>query len=132
MRARDTFGEILTMPRFVILEHDYPTTHWDLMLESDSVLRTWRLTRPPQSGEAFDATVVFDHRLFYLDYQGPISGGRGNVVRWEWGTFKELEMNASRLAVHLTGERLAGVLVLERAEGDAWRGEFQARTTPNL
>ena len=28
------------MPRFVILEHDYPQRHWDLMLEGDGVLAT--------------------------------------------------------------------------------------------
>lgn len=120
------------MPRFVILEHDYPTTHWDLMLESDSVLRTWRLTRPPQSGEAFDATAICDHRLLYLDYEGPISGNRGRVVRWEWGTFGVLEESARRLVVHLVGKRLDGVFVLECAVGDTWCGEFQARATPNL
>ena len=35
------------MPRFVILEHDYPELHWDLMLETAGALRTWRLLRPP-------------------------------------------------------------------------------------
>ena len=119
------------MPRFVILEHDYPTTHWDLMLEADSVLRTWRLARPPQSGETIDATSVCDHRLHYLDYEGPISGDRGHVVRWEWGTFAEVEGSARRLVVHMAGKRLHGVLVLERAEGDAWRGEFQECATPH-
>lgn len=114
------------MSRFVLLEHDYPTTHWDLMLEAGSALRTWRLAQPPQSGRTIDAAAVFDHRLLYLDYEGPISGGRGHVVRWDWGTFAKLEESARRLAVLLAGQRLHGVFVLERVEGDTWRGEFQA------
>ena len=75
------------MPRFVILEHDHPFLHWDLMLEAGSVLRTWRLRPPPRRGEAIVATAVFEHRLLYLDYEGPISGGRGRVLRWEHGTY---------------------------------------------
>ena len=33
--------------RFVILTHDHPFLHWDLMLEADGVLRTWRLLQEP-------------------------------------------------------------------------------------
>ena len=119
------------MPRFVILEHDSPTTHWDLMLEAGSVLRTWRLAQPPRPGEAIDAVAVFDHRLPYLDYEGPISGDRGRVVRWERGTFTEQEGSERRLVVHVQGERLRGVLVLEHAEGDTWHCEFHPSATAN-
>ena len=31
-------GELV--PRFVILEHDYPELHWDFMLEAGAVLKT--------------------------------------------------------------------------------------------
>src|SRR5947199_376784 len=60
----------LTMPRFVILEHDHPARHWDLLLESEGVLRAWRLPAPPQGDALVQAN--FDHRLFYLDYEGPV------------------------------------------------------------
>ena len=75
------------MPRFVILEHDYPLRHWDLMLEFGPVLRTWRLAEPPLPGKVVAAEPTFDHRLMYLDYEGPVSGDRGNVKRWQSGTF---------------------------------------------
>jgi len=114
------------MPRFVILEHDHPLLHWDLMLESGLALRSWRLDAPPQPGKAIAATAVFDHRLHYLDYEGPISGGRGRVVRWERGTFTGQVQGEQSILVHLEGERLRGVLRLEQMEGDAWRGEFRA------
>ena len=64
------------MPRFVILEHDHPVLHWDLMLEAGDVLQTWRLANPPTPGCAIDATALPDHRLTYLDYEGPVSGNR--------------------------------------------------------
>lgn len=112
------------MPRFVILEHDHPLLHWDLMLESGTVLRTWRLAAPPCRGQAVAAVAVFDHRLLYLDYEGPVHGGRGRVVRWEHGTFTGQVGDKERIVVPLTGQRLRGVLRLEHAEGDAWRCEF--------
>ena len=112
------------MPRYVLLEHDHPTLHWDLMLEAGPVLRTWRLTALPRCREVIAATAVFDHRLLYLDYEGPISGGRGRVIRREQGTFTGQVQGEAPIVVHLQGERLRGVLRLEQIEGDSWRCEF--------
>ena len=113
------------MSRYVILEHDHPSLHWDFMLEVGDVLRTWRLTAVPQAGEAVSATAVFDHRPLYLDYEGPISGNRGRVVRWDCGTFIWLNMETERLALELNGARLRGVIVLERAAADTWILRFE-------
>jgi hypothetical protein len=114
------------MPRFVILEHNHPMLHWDLMLEAGPVLRTWRLAAPPRPGEAIAATAVFDHRLLYLDYEGPISGGRGRVVRWEHGTFTGPVPGEPPVIVHLHGERLHGVLRLEQIDGDSWSATMES------
>ena len=65
------------VPRFVILEHDHPTLHWDFLLEDGEVLRAWRLLAEPGPGAAVAAEPNFDHRRLYLDYEGPVSGGRG-------------------------------------------------------
>jgi hypothetical protein len=114
------------MPRFVILEHDHPHLHWDLMLEAGTALRTWRLAQPPRHGESIAAIALLDHRLLYLDYEGPISGDRGRVSRWEHGTFTAQVGDEKQLVVHLSGERLHGVLWMELGEGDAWSGEFRS------
>jgi hypothetical protein len=119
------------MPRFVILEHDHPFLHWDLMLECGLVLRTWRLETPPRAGPTIAATALPDHRLHYLDHEGPISGGRGRVVRWDRGTFTLPLQSDKSLLVHLQGERFRGLLRLEQIEGDAWRGEFQEDDDPS-
>lgn len=77
------------MPRFVILEHDHPELHWDLMLETGDVLRTWRLAEPPTAiGQSIRAIPIADHRTMYLDYEGPVSGNRGTVNRWDAGRFE--------------------------------------------
>jgi hypothetical protein len=112
------------MPRFVILEHDHPHQHWDLMLEAGEVLRTWRLSALPCPGPSFAVEPSFDHRRAYLEYEGPISGDRGCVIRRESGTFaSEVEENGL-LVLHLDGERLRGSLRLERGENGTWRGRF--------
>jgi hypothetical protein len=112
------------VPRFVILEHDHPVLHWDLMLERGPVLRTWRLAAPPGPGPGVVAAEALgDHRAAYLDYEGPVSGGRGSVVRWDRGSFAWEEEAEGRVAVRLDGGRARGQMVLVR-EGGEWRAEF--------
>lgn len=103
------------MPRFVVLEHDWPTRHWDLLLEAGPVLRAWRLLAEPGAAVAVPAEPNADHRLLYLDHEGPVPGGRGRVARWDAGTFDWLAEAAGRVAVVLRGGRLSGAF--EVAEG---------------
>jgi len=115
------------MPRFVILEHDHPALHWDFMLESGAVLKTWRLAEPPQPGRAVRAEPSFDHRPAYLDYEGPVSGGRGTVRRWDAGTFS-WEEGPAALAVQLQGRRLRGRACIMVDATGGWRLLVDDRT----
>jgi hypothetical protein len=108
------------MPRYVVLEHDHPFLHWDLMLETGDVLRTWRLADPPQPGQETAATALGNHRRFYLDHQGPVSQNRGCVVRWDAGSFTWMTDESSLVCVCLLGRRLQGRAVLTQIEGDKW------------
>jgi hypothetical protein len=100
------------MPRYVILEHDYPVRHWDFMLEAGDVLRTWRLTSEPKMGLVIPVEKSFDHRLIYLEYEGPISDGRGSVARWDSGSYQAIVEENQRLVVRLEGIRLKGEAIL--------------------
>jgi hypothetical protein len=111
------------VPRFVILEHDHPTLHWDLMLECGDALRTWRLAEPPDHAGPIAATPLADHRLAYLDYEGPVSGNRGTVKRWDAGTAEIIDEGAQDLEMRVDGQRVRGVCRLT-GEGDAWRFEL--------
>ncbi len=91
------------MCRYVILEHDHPHLHWDLMVEWGDRLKTWRLSAPPGERETISAEALQDHRLMYLDYEGPVSGGRGQVTRWDEGS------------------------VVARSDGDVWTFAVQGR-----
>jgi len=104
------------VPRFVVLSHDWPEPHFDLLLEAGPVLRAWRLLHEP--GEtAVPAEPNADHRLMYLDYEGPVSGGRGTVTRWDAGTFDTI-VEAATAVLELRGTRLTGLFVL----GAGWFG----------
>ena len=109
------------MPRFALLEHDWPALHLDLLLEAGAACWTWRLPSFPNRGESCSAERIADHRLAYLDYEGPVSGGRGSVRRVDCGTFVLLEASPERVAVRLMDGAMAGRLVLE--EGRATRCE---------
>ena len=108
------------MPRFVILEHDHPERHWDLMLETGPTLRTWRLAQPPAPGAPIAALALPDHRLDYLSYEGPVSGNRGTVVRWDAGWYEQATADEPALTLALHGTRTAGRFRLAPAEGGAW------------
>ena len=83
------------MPTFVVLEHDHPELHWDFMLEHGGVLKTWRLPASwPAAGQKLPAVALADHRLQYLDYEGPVSGDRGRVVRRDRGSYELLNRRA--------------------------------------
>lgn len=74
--------------RFVILEHDHPFLHWDLLLEDSNALRSWRLLAPLKTDCWLAAEKLPDHRKIYLDYEGPVSGNRGHVHRVAAGHFE--------------------------------------------
>lgn len=100
------------MPRFVVLEHDWPTLHWDFLLEAGPVLRAWRLREEPGAGRIVPAEGNADHRRLYLDYEGPVAGNRGTVRRWDAGEFDWLNDEPDRVDVELRGTRLRGRAVL--------------------
>jgi hypothetical protein len=112
------------MPRFAILAHDYPAPHWDLFLEAGPVLRSWRLPSPLTADAPVPAESVADHRLLYLDYEGPVSGGRGAVGRIDGGTFVWEADEPDGLTVRLTGTRFSGGLNIRRDDA-GWVATFQ-------
>lgn len=113
------------MPRFVILQHDGPQgLHWDFMLETGPSLATWALPQAPGSAERIAARALPEHRLAYLDYEGPVSGGRGTVTRWDEGTYEVERQEEGLLVVVLSGKRLCGGVTLQRSGEDPQQWQF--------
>lgn len=109
------------MPRFVILEHDHPHLHWDLMLEDGDTLRTWRLSEAPTSLKRILCEELVPHRRFYLDYEGEVSGGRGFVRRWDWGEYVRIDWWPDGELLDYSGQQGRGVMTLDRIDAGQWR-----------
>ena len=121
------------MPRYVVLRHDPPNenagdVHWDFMIETGAALRTWALAVEPAAEKAIPAKALADHRLVYLDYEGPISGDRGTVSKWDAGSFETLAEGPTELQLRLSGGRLSGTVNISQnaAETHRWTFVFSA------
>lgn len=82
------------MTRYVLLRHELPdgSWHFDWLMDPGGAgqdpderrLIAFRTPQPPESVDAsrFVARRMPDHRLLYLEFEGPLSGtGRGAVQR---------------------------------------------------
>ncbi len=108
----------MTTARYVLLEHTWRGVHWDLMFEDAArgVLRTWRLATRPDDGLDVEARKLPDHRLVYLDYEGPVAGDRGFVRRVDAGAFAMVAESESEFRARLKGGQLAGLIALRRTD----------------
>lgn len=111
--ARD--GDMrMASTRYVILHHRTDSgEHWDLMLEHDGALLTWQLPSSELSTLPLPARRIADHRLAYLEYEGPLSGNRGSVARVDSGRVAIHELNATLCAFSLSGGRSERAFLLE-------------------
>lgn len=109
-------------PPFVLLHHVISdkehflsdTEHWDLCLDLGETLATWRISRDPRTTpdkktHNWPARRIVDHRRAYLEYEGPISGNRGEVQRVDQGTWTPIEQGPIIWVVRLDGTGLKGV-----------------------
>lgn len=112
------------MPRFAIVQHDHPYPHFDLFLEAGSVLRSWRLPLSFPSSEPFAVEPTANHRLVYLDYEGPISNDRGTVVKVDSGTFQWVRDDPQQLVILLSGAEYTGRLAIALVPHGRWTAQF--------
>jgi hypothetical protein len=115
--------------RFVVLRHEMPAeseraTHWDFMLQTPHGLRTWALAAEPATGDRIAADALADHREEYLTFEGPVSGGRGSVERWDAGSFRWQRDEETEIVLQLAGDRLRGRAYLARQPGSDQRWWF--------
>ncbi|MEQ8845826.1 MAG: hypothetical protein RIB58_13335 [Phycisphaerales bacterium] len=97
------------MPRpfpTVLLRHDLPdgSHHFDWLIDRDGQgpLLTFRLDADLRTGPpSFEAVLLPDHRRRYLDYEGPVSGGRGSVQRLWRGQGVLVVEEADRVVVRV-------------------------------
>jgi hypothetical protein len=124
------------VPRFVILEHRgteryKPGVHWDLLLEWGEILKAWELPSHPLECEYQLVTSLPDHRLFYLEYAGPVADDRGTVRPIFGGQYEIVRHTTELLSLRfVTSEAASGAIVLrpEPENEEQWR--FELRLEP--
>ena len=100
------------------------------MFERGGALRTWSVEREPWSAGTVEASELPDHRLDYLDYEGPVSGDRGTVRQFDRGEYATEEEGGDRWVVALQGAQLRGRMTLVRGgQRHSWRVSFVAAPT---
>ncbi|MBS3821615.1 MAG: hypothetical protein GVY16_03015 [Planctomycetes bacterium] len=111
--------------RFVILAHSgHGPLHYDLMLQQGDALATWQFEADPTTVDSsgLPGRRIAGHRTAYLDYEGPVSGGRGEVRRTEAGTWEPTETAEDCWRFALTGRRIDGRYELrrDREQANTW------------
>jgi hypothetical protein len=82
------------------------------------MLRGWALPEPPRPSVRCVAEMLADHRVEYLDYEGPVSGGRGEVSQWDSGRCDLLVSDEDRIVLQVAGMKLQGRVELQRCPTD--------------
>jgi bifunctional non-homologous end joining protein LigD len=116
--------------QFVVQEHRRgDEVHWDLMLEGQGTLATYRVPLPAEKITADPVIVekIVDHDLKFLTYEGPVNKGLGTVRIVDSGEFEMIEKTEKTLRLHIEGKILCGEFAFERIEGDRWQfSKFRA------
>lgn len=114
------------MLRYSILTHTHPHWHWDLLIDPDGegLLRTWRLAKTPDDPAQQGAEELPRHRRIYLEYEGPVSGNRGEVAQWDQGEYHLLEQAKGILRIHCQGRQISGEIELRQASETDWTYQY--------
>ena len=113
---------------FVVQKHGARTTHYDLRLEMDGVLKSWAVPKGPSSDMADKRLAVQteDHPIEYADFEGVIPSGNygaGGMIVWDRGEWVPLEdwregLVKGKLLFELRGHKLHGKWTLVKIKKD--------------
>lgn len=116
--------------QFVIQRHTAADgMHWDLMLEAQQVLWTWRIPVPPEQmgQQPVLAERIADHSPRFLTYEGPVQKNTGQVQIADSGTMFMQRAGEDHLVLKLHGKILSGLYELIHQERNEW---ILRRTAP--
>jgi bifunctional non-homologous end joining protein LigD len=113
---------------FVVQKHGARTTHYDLRLEMDGVLKSWAVPKGPSYDMADKRLAVQteDHPIEYADFEGVIPSGNygaGGMIVWDRGEWVPLEdwregLVKGKLLFELRGHKLHGKWTLVKIKKD--------------
>jgi hypothetical protein len=123
MRKMSQKQPVNQVNRFVIQKHTSgKDTHWDLMLQVENTLKTYRLDKSPHQilHASANATEILDHQIKFLTYEGPVNQGKGNVCIVENGTYEIIHKGPECISLNLNGKTLIGRYNLKHIEDNNW------------
>ncbi len=122
---------MLSVPTALLL-HTTPTgRHYDWLVGTpdyglDPTTRVWtaRVEHPSGSWHelgSFKLSVIDPHRPMYLDYQGPITDGRGHVKQVDRGTAVIHQWRTGMALWDIRMKHFQGRVRVEIITGKTWR-----------
>ncbi len=123
--------------RATLLQHETRSgRHFDLLIEDPTLgpprlapLWAARVSLPPAAWVAAGVLRLVPlppHRRIYLDYQGPLTGGRGRVSRVASGHAVPRLWTAGRIEMSLRLGAFSGRLDLQRRSNRLWIADVWA------
>ena len=109
---------------FVIQEHRQPEeVHWDLMIQREDVLWTWRMACPPEAiaDPPLPLERIADHPVRFLTYEGPVQQNTASVRIADRGTVEILDPTEAALKIVFQGQVLKGPFLLSQQSGGRYR-----------
>ncbi len=127
---------MMRLPTVVLRHETHDGGHYDWLvgdpaLVGDASARLWtvRTDVPPTAWRAagtWPLVRIGHHRRAYLNLQGPISGGRGEVRRIDRGWVVPRLWCIDRIVLTLAMSSTAGEVELCRIAGHRWRARWRA------
>ena len=115
--------KVSSKQQFVIQEHKTTAgVHWDVMLENEGILWTWRVKIHPSQirDKPVTAERIFDHPLRFLTYEGPVQNGTASVTIVDKGLLCFQQSNKQAIAFELKGKILTGPFTLQLTNTPLW------------
>jgi hypothetical protein len=109
--------------QFVIQKHCTPDgEHWDLMLQIENALWTWRLCQLPEpiGNTPIAAEKIADHPLRFLTYEGPVQNHTASVKIVDHGKFKITKQADMKIDFEADGKTLLGQFQLKAKQENIW------------
>jgi hypothetical protein len=109
--------------------HDWLIATPGYLTDPGSGLWTARVTAPSRCWRErglIDLDEAPPHRRAYLDYQGPISAGRGRVVRIDRGSVVVRLWRSDRAVWDVCMRHFVGRVEVVRINGPVWRARVVA------
>lgn len=114
------------MNRFALLYHTTTLSHYDLLIEVKKGAPLVTFSFLPdgleeiKNNNAVTMNRLDDHRNIYLDYEGPLSDGRGSVTAYDRGIVEEYSDNGTVCTCILRGAVIDGKCRIQHLKGNKY------------